>query len=132
VNPEMSTERLEEARSRASKMLALAAVLGAEIGPEEISRAALVPIPPVGEFLAALLANAALRYFEGLARVLAGLGDNAVISPFLDVASTKMTPARRPRRPTAAERDQAAAAWLAGPAWELGPEPEPSPDGGAP
>jgi hypothetical protein len=137
VNPDRNTaERLEEARQRVSNMLALAAVLGAEVGPEEISRAALVPIPPIGELLAALMANAALRYFEGLARVLAGLGDDRVIAPFMpaEVDSTKMLPARRPRRPrpSVAERDQAAAAWLAGPAWELGPEPEPSPDGGAP
>jgi hypothetical protein len=120
-------------------MLALAHALGAEIGPEEISRAALVPIPPVGEFLASLMANSALMHFEGLARVLAGLGDNRVIAPFMsdEVDSMKMAPARRPRRPrlTAAERRaRRATAWLAGPAWTIvdGPEPEPSPDGGAP
>jgi hypothetical protein len=111
-----SAERLEEARSRASKMLALASALGAEVGPEEISRAALVPIPPIGEFLAALMANAALRYFEGLARIIAGLGDDRVIAPFMvdEVDSTKMTPARRPRRPrpTAADRARAATEWV--------------------
>jgi hypothetical protein len=132
--PDRNTaERLEEARSRVSKMLALASALGAEVGPEEISRAALVPIPPIGEFLAALLANSALMSFEGVARILAGLGDNRVIAPFMsdEVDSTKMTPARRPRRPrpTAVDRARLAAAWLAGPAWELGPEPEPSPYG---
>jgi hypothetical protein len=43
-------------------------------------------------------------------------------------------PPHRPRRsrPTAADRARRATEWLAGPARELGPEPEPSPDGGAP
>jgi hypothetical protein len=129
-----SAERLEEARQRVSDMLAVAAVLGAEIGPEEISRAALVPIPPVGEFFAALLANSALRSFEGVARILAGLGDDRVIAMFMDQVNAS-TPVRRPRRPrptAAVERARRATEFLAGPAWELGPEPEPPLDGGAP
>ena len=116
MNPDRnSAERLEEARSRASKMLALAHALGTEIGPEEISRAALVPIPPVGEFLAALLANSALKYFEGLARVLAGLGDDRVIAMY-QIDASKMTRVRRPRRPrpAAAERARLATEWLSG------------------
>ena len=135
MNPDRNTaERLGEARQRVSDMLAVAAVLGAEIGPEEISRAALVPLPPVGQFFAELLANSARRDLEAVARILAGLGDDRVIARFMadEVDLTKMIPTHRRRRPrpSVAERDQAAAAWLAGPAWELGPEP--SPDGGAP
>jgi hypothetical protein len=135
VNPDMnSAERLEEARQRVSDMLATAAVLGTEIVPEEISRAALVPIPPVGEFFAALLANSALRSFEGVARILAGLGDDRVIAMFMDQINAS-TPVRRPRRPrpTAADRARAATAWLNGPAWTIvDPDPNPSSTEGAP
>jgi hypothetical protein len=122
VNPDQNTaERLEEARSRTSTMLAVAAALGAAIGPEEISRAALVPLPPVGEFFAAALAHRALESFEAVARILAGLGDNQVIAPFMDVDSTKMLPTHRPRRPrpTAADRARQATEWLNGPARDI-------------
>jgi len=39
----------------------------------------------------------------------------------MDADSTKMLPTHRSRRPrpSVAERDQAAAAWLAGPAWDI-------------
>jgi len=94
--------------------------------------ASLVSLPPVGEFIAAMLANCALRNFEGVARILAGLGDDKVLD---QIDASKMTPVRRPRRPspTAADRAQAAAAWLAGPAWTIvDPDPNPSPTEGAP
>jgi hypothetical protein len=120
VNPDRNTaERLEEARQRVSDMLAVAAVLGAEIGPEEISRAVLVPIPPVAEFFAELLANSARRDLEAAARILAGLGDDRVIARFM--ADEVVVPAHRPRRPrpTAVERARQATEWLAGPAWQI-------------
>jgi hypothetical protein len=131
-NARNTPERLEEARQRVSDMLAVAAVLGAEIGPEEISRGTLVPILPIGELIAAMLANLALRSFEGVARILAGLGDDRAIA-MID-STIPALPPHRPRRsrPTAADRARRATEWLAGPARELGPEPEPSPDGGAP
>jgi hypothetical protein len=42
-------ERVDEARSRTWTMLAIASVLECEIGPEEIRKAALVPLSPVAE-----------------------------------------------------------------------------------
>jgi hypothetical protein len=135
VNPDRNTAgRLEEARQRVSDMLAVAAVLGVEIGPEEISRAVLVPIPPVAEFFAELLANSARRDLEAVARILAGLGDDKVLA-MAEVDPTKMVPVHRPRRPrpTAAERARRATEWLNGPARDIADaDPNPSPTEGAP
>ena len=130
-----SAERLEEARSRASKMLALAHVLGAVIEPAEIQEAALVPLPPAGAFIGAVLINCAGRNFEGVARILAGLGDERALATFMgEVDSPKALPApRRRSRPTAADRARRAAEFLAGPAWQIvDPDPNPFPTEGAP
>jgi len=115
-------------------MLAVAAALGAHIGPDEISRAALVPLPPAGEFIAAVLANCAIRNFEGVARILSGLGDDRALATFMgEVDSPKALPAHRARRDRAAERARRAEEWLAGPAWEIvDPDPNPSPTEGSP
>jgi len=135
--PDRNTaERLDEARSRASTMLSLADVLEAEVGPEEIRRAALVPVSEVAERFVAKLAACARENLEAIARVLAGLGSDEGITFIMNkIDSMSLAPVRRPRRPrptAAAERARRATEFLAGPAWELGPEPEPPPDGGAP
>jgi hypothetical protein len=136
--PDRNTaERLEEARSRASTMLSLADVLEAEVGPEEIRRAALVPVSEVAERFVAMLAACARENFEAIARVLAGLGSDEGITFIMNkLDSMSLAPVRRPRRPrptAAAERARRAAEWLAGPAWTIvDPDPNTSPDGGAP
>src|SRR5260370_17447833 len=110
-------------------MLSVADVLGAEVGPEEIRNAALTPVSEIATRFGVMLAACARGNLEAIARVLAGLGDDEAISLIMtEIDSIKVTPARRPRS-TAVERDQAAAAWFAGPAWALRPEPEPSPYG---
>jgi len=106
------------ARQRVSDMLALADVLGAEIGPEEIRKAALVPVSEVATRFAVMLAACARENLEAIARVLAGLGDDAIITLIMkgidSIDSIKVARVRRPRRPspTAAERARLATEWL--------------------
>jgi hypothetical protein len=132
-NPDRNTtERLEEARFRASKLLAMVDLLEVEISPEVIREAALVPISPEAERFGAWALNLARVNIQAVVLVLAGQAPDAVITEIMNaVDSPKALPARRPRS-TAADRARRADEWLAGPARELGPEPEPSPDGGAP
>ena len=60
--------------------------------------------------------------FAATALVLAGF------APLENLADVPEPPVRAARRTP----DEIAAEWLNGPAWTLGPEPEPSPDGGQP
>ena len=60
---------MEEARQRVSDMLAVATVLEAEVGPEEIRRAALVPVSEAAERFVVMLAACARENLEAIARV---------------------------------------------------------------
>jgi hypothetical protein len=77
-------------------MLAVATVLGIVVGPEEIRRAALVPVSEVAERFVVMLAACARENLEAIARVLAGLGDDETIA--LIMTGIDSIKARRPRR----------------------------------
>jgi hypothetical protein len=128
------SRQLDEARARAGDLVSLLDILGEAVDGEMIQRAALVPLSPTATQAVFDLGCLALINMDALTAILAGCCSEERIAMFASLGPmmSAPTPVRRPRRPTAAERDQAAAAWLAGPAWELGPESEPSPGGGAP
>lgn len=109
--PDRNTgERLEEARFRVSKILALADVLEAPIGFEEVREAALVSLSPAVASFAAWSLNMAQANIKAVVLVLAGQVPDAVLARIELVDSPKALPARRPRRsrPTAADRRAAA------------------------
>jgi hypothetical protein len=121
-----NTPDIDTARGRAAALVALIDALGAGVDAEVIERAALVPLTDQAAQAAFNLGCGILMQMDTLTAILMGACSER-IAMFASLGpSAPKALARRPRRPrpTAAERDQAAAAWLAGPAWDIVDSPE--------
>jgi hypothetical protein len=74
---------LESARQRVSTMLSVADAIGGEVDLALVRGAALVPLSPIAERSAVLMAQLIMANSEGVAVVLAGLADDKVLAKLL-------------------------------------------------
>jgi hypothetical protein len=134
------SRQLDEARARAGDLIAMIDALGADVGVEDIQRAALIELTPAATQAVFNLGCLTLTNMDCMAAILSGCCSEERISMFANFfrpmpESAPKALARRPRRPrlTAADRARAATEWLNGPAWTIvDPDPSPSPTEGAP
>jgi hypothetical protein len=115
-----NTPDIDTARGRSAALVALIDALGAGVDAE------VVPLTDQAAQAAFNLGCGILMQMDTLTAILMGACSER-IAMFASLGpSAPKALARRPRRPrpTAAERDQAAAAWLAGPAWDIVDSPE--------